>query len=56
MVILPETAHFTIPQEDLVLAVIKTLPSNPNYVVDAHETNPRVSFDGDQYQELTANL
>lgn len=52
----PETTHFTIPQENMVMAVINTPPFNPNNVVEVHETNTDVGFDSEQYQRLTADL
>lgn len=52
----PETTHFTIPEADLVMAVINTPPFSPHNVVDLHESNPAVGFDATQYKTLTANL
>ena len=48
----PDTAHFTIPDKDLVLAVINTPPFKPeNYVVIA-ETDQAFGFDKAQYEGL----
>lgn len=52
IVTLPETAHFTVPGKDLVLAVINTPPFNPNNVVDITESDPRVGFDKEQFESL----
>ena len=52
IVTLPETAHFTIPGEDLVLAVINTPPFNPHNVVDITESDPLVGFDKEQFESL----
>lgn len=50
----PNTTHFTIPREDLVMVVINTPPFNPANNVPIDETNPDVGFDRAQYDRLTA--
>lgn len=45
----PETAHYTIPTENLVLAVVNTPPFNPANAVSLTETNTNVGFDAEQY-------
>ncbi len=50
----PETAHFTIPKRDLVLAVINTPPFNANNAVSLEESDSRVGYDLDQLQRLVA--
>jgi mannose-6-phosphate isomerase-like protein (cupin superfamily) len=46
----PETAHFTLPSENLVLAVINTPPFSPANVVDLAATNEAVRFNQEQYE------
>jgi len=49
----PDTAHFTIPITDLVLAVINTPPFKPeNYIVLAESRND-VNFDYEQFARLS---
>ncbi len=55
VVIPPETAHFTLPKENLVLAVINTPPFNPNNVVLLEDSNASVGFDRGQYAGYLAN-
>lgn len=52
----PETAHYTLPQEDLVLGVVNTPPFNPANVVDLSETNDKVGFDKAKYEQDIAGL
>jgi mannose-6-phosphate isomerase-like protein (cupin superfamily) len=52
----PETAHFTIPKQDMVLVVINTPPFNPGNNIHLDETKSQVAYDHEQYQKLTANL
>ncbi len=48
----PNTAHFTVPQSDLVLATINTPPfKEENYVVIT-KTSDEFSFDKEQYCRL----
>ena len=49
----PDTTHFTIPEEGLVLAVINTPPFNPNNYVPITETDESVKFDKGQFKLLT---
>ena len=56
VVTFPEIAHFTIPEQNLVLAVINTPPFNPHNVVDITESDPRVGFDKDEFESLKAGV
>lgn len=49
----PETAHFTIPKENLVMIVINTPPFDPKNNVGIDATKPEVGYDHEQYKELT---
>lgn len=49
----PETAHFTVPHADLVLAVINTPPFRAENYVVVTDTLPIVGFDRGQYDRLT---
>ncbi len=52
IVIPSNVAHFTIPEKDLVLAVVNTPPfKNENYHV-LHEENAAVQFDKAQFKRL----
>jgi mannose-6-phosphate isomerase-like protein (cupin superfamily) len=48
----PSTTHFTIPGENLVLAVINTPPFNPANAVSVTETDASVGFDKPQFDQL----
>jgi len=48
----PNTAHFTIPQKDLVLMIINTPSFNPDNNIEITETNPAVKFDKAQLGKL----
>jgi mannose-6-phosphate isomerase-like protein (cupin superfamily) len=48
----PDTTHFTIPKENLVLAVINTPSFSPANYVPITETNPDVGFDHEQLTRL----
>ncbi len=52
----PNTAHFTIPKQDLVLVVINTPPFSPHNCIDISETDEKLGFDKAQYERLTAAL
>lgn len=52
----PDTTHFTIPENDLVMAVINTPSFNATNIVEPHETDPKVKFDKSQYDRLVNNL
>lgn len=56
VVTFPEIAHFTIPEKDLVLAVVNTPPFNPHNVVDITESDARVGFDKEQFESLKPAL
>lgn len=49
----PETAHFTIPHENLVLLVINTPPFNPANNIHVDATKSEVAYDHEQYKRLT---
>lgn len=51
----PETVHFTIPRENLVLIVINTPPFNPNNNIHVDEAEQEVRFDREQYERLVEN-
>jgi mannose-6-phosphate isomerase-like protein (cupin superfamily) len=50
----PQTAHFTIPKDDLVMVVINTPPFNPANNMHVDETKPEVGYDHEQYITLTS--
>jgi len=50
----PETAHFTIPKENLVMVVINTPPFNPSNNIGLDESNSLVGYDHGQYEALIA--
>jgi mannose-6-phosphate isomerase-like protein (cupin superfamily) len=52
----PETAHFTIPKENLAMVVINTPPFNPENNIHVDETKSDVKYDHEQFKKLTANL
>lgn len=52
----PETAHFTVPNRDLVMIAINTPPFNPNNAIHIEQTNPAVEYNHDQYKKLTTSL
>lgn len=51
----PDTTHFTIPDKDLVLAVVNTPPFNPDNAVSISQTDHSLGFDKEQFDKLTAN-
>ncbi len=50
----PETAHFTIPKENLVMLVINTPPFNPENNIHVDETKPEIKYDHEQYKKLVS--
>lgn len=50
----PNTTHFTIPKQDLVMVVINIPPFNPANNVPIDETNQDFGFDKAQYDRLTS--
>ena len=50
----PDTTHFTIPEQDLVLAVINTPPFKPENYVVIKETNPNLGFDQEQFERFAS--
>ena len=49
----PDTAHFTIPNKDLVLVIIKSPSFNPSNNIEIEETDPSVNFDQKQFESLS---
>ena len=52
MVTPPNTTHFTIPKDDLVMMVINTPYFNAENIVEPTESDPSVKFDKEQYEKL----
>jgi len=53
VVIIPSNiAHFTIPEKDLVMAVINTPPFNPENYYPLTQENTAVKFDKAQFERL----
>lgn len=52
VVIPPETAHFTVPDKDLVMAVINTPPFDHENTRGLTESDPDVKFDRVQYDSF----
>jgi mannose-6-phosphate isomerase-like protein (cupin superfamily) len=48
----PQTAHFTIPKENLVMIVINTPPFEPANNIHIDETKAEVRYDHEQYKRL----
>lgn len=48
----PNTTHFTIPKNDLVMLVINLPKFNKDNIVEPEDTDTEVKFDKDQYDEL----
>jgi mannose-6-phosphate isomerase-like protein (cupin superfamily) len=48
----PETTHFTIPENDLVIMAINTPPFRPENCVMLDASDPRVRFDEEQLKRL----
>lgn len=53
VVTLPDTAHYTLPKDNLVLAVINNPPFDPSSSVDVTESDPAVSYDHDRFLKLS---
>ncbi len=52
----PNTTHYTIPKEDLVMVVVNTPSFNASNIVEPHETDPKIKFDKSQYERLVNKL
>lgn len=50
----PETAHFTVPKENLVMIVINTPPFKPENNIGLEASNSEAKYDHEQYRRLTA--
>ena len=48
----PDTAHFTIPEKDLVIAVVNVPSFNPDNYVPVTDTDKEVGFDNEQLARL----
>lgn len=48
----PNTVHFTVPVENLVLAVVNTPPFSPENAISIMETDASVGFDKSQFEAL----
>lgn len=53
VVIPPDTAHFTIPETNLMLAVVNIPAFNPENYIPLLQNNSEVNFDLDQFMRLT---
>lgn len=51
-----ETTHFTIPTENLVLAVVNTPAFNPDNAVSVSDNDPVHKFDAEQYEALKQSI
>lgn len=54
IVISPNKAHFTIPDENYVLACVNTPPYNPEHFIVLTETNENFEFDKEQFDRLVS--
>lgn len=52
----PNTAHYALPANDLVLGVVNTPPFKPDNNVDLSESNPEVGYDHEQFKDLVTHL
>jgi mannose-6-phosphate isomerase-like protein (cupin superfamily) len=56
VIVIPSNiAHFTIPHDNLVLAVVNTPPQQDENYIPLHNTNPRVKFDKKHFEALLRN-
>ncbi|HUD11942.1 MAG TPA: AraC family ligand binding domain-containing protein [Candidatus Saccharimonadia bacterium] len=51
----PDHAHFTIPDENFVIAVVNTPPFKPEIYITVTESDPSVKFDQNQFARLTSH-
>lgn len=56
IIIPPNTAHFTIPDNEFVIAAVNTPPFKPEHYIVITETNPLVDFDQEQFIRLSAHI
>lgn len=56
IVVLPDKAHYTIPNKDLVLALVNSPPFQPEIYVtfDPEKSHDEIDFDAEQFRRLTA--
>jgi len=52
----PQTAHFTIPKENLVMIVINMPPFNPDNNIGIEATDASVKYDHAQYKRLAPSI
>lgn len=52
VVIPPNKAHFTIPDQDYVIACVNTPPYKPEHFIVVTESDARVAFDHEQFDRL----
>ena len=50
----PNTTHFTIPKDDLVMIVVNTPRFSAKNIGEPKDTDPEVKFDKDQYDMLVS--
>jgi mannose-6-phosphate isomerase-like protein (cupin superfamily) len=53
IVIPPNTAHFTVPDKDFVIAMVNTPPFKPEIYITLTESKSDVQFDYEQFKRLT---
>jgi mannose-6-phosphate isomerase-like protein (cupin superfamily) len=53
LIIPPNTAHFTIPNNDLVMAVVNTPPYSPDDYFPLTASNSDVQFERENFERLT---
>jgi mannose-6-phosphate isomerase-like protein (cupin superfamily) len=56
VIIPPDTAHFTIPDNQVVIAAINTPPFKPENYIKLESSNAAVHFDAQQFKGLTKAL
>lgn len=56
IVIPPNKAHFTIPDNNFVIAVVNTPPYTPEHHIVLTESNSLVDFNQDQFERLTHGM
>lgn len=54
VVIPPDTAHFTLPDNDFVIAAINTPPFRPDHYIALQASDPAVGYDHELFEHLTA--
>lgn len=54
VIIPPNTGHFTIPQDQLVLAVVSSPPFDPKNYIVLQESRPDIDFDYQKFKSLAS--